>query len=166
MNNKGFTLVEVLVAILIVIILVTMAVPMYERTVEKSRIAEVSATLKRMAESKLRTMDSKDISVYSGNFGLNELDNSVGESEDFAYSLYPTSFPNAVCAVRSRGDYTGTSFLYLGEVAPDYCANSYSGVYDTDVCVAYRNEGRKIFCSGVGCDAYSMDSYSDTGSCE
>lgn len=162
--NKGFTLVEVLVSVLIVIILVTMAVPMYERTVEKSRIAEVSVTLKRMSEAKLRTMDNKDMSVYDQSFGVGELDSSFGNTDDFSYSLYPEDFPNAVCAIRLRGDHVGTSFLYLGEVAPDYCDDSLSGVYNTDVCVAYRNEGRKMFCNG-SCDGYSMDSYSGTGSC-
>ena len=36
--NGGFTLVEILVVIMIVALLVTMAMPMYEKTVEKSRL--------------------------------------------------------------------------------------------------------------------------------
>ena len=38
--KTGFTLVEILVAVMIMALLVTMAVPMYDRTVEKSRMAE------------------------------------------------------------------------------------------------------------------------------
>ena len=42
MGKKGFTLMEILVSVMILAILITMSVPMYERTVEKSRLAEVS----------------------------------------------------------------------------------------------------------------------------
>ena len=49
--KKGFTLVEILVAVMIVTLLVTMAVPMYDKTVEKSRMAE--AELSRDADDKI-----------------------------------------------------------------------------------------------------------------
>ena len=63
-NRRGFTMMEILVAVMILAILVTMSVPMYERSVEKSRLAEVSTVLKRLSESKLRTMDSMDLMQY------------------------------------------------------------------------------------------------------
>ena len=158
-KNAGFTLIEILVAVLILAILITMSVPMYEKAVEKSRIAEVSATLKRISEAKLRTMDSMQLGTFkSGSFSLSLLDVSVPNSQDFSYHLYPSAYPNAVCAKRLRGDAKGTTFLYLGEVAPDYCANSSS-----TLCKEYRTTGRKLFCSG-SCDIYSMDSYS-VGAC-
>lgn len=162
--NKGFTLVEILVAVLIMTILITMSVPMYERTVEKSRLAEVSAMLQRISESKLRTMDSMNINTYtSGAFGLNLLDVKVPASDDFSYGLYPTSYPNAVCAKRLRGDTSGTVFLYLGETAPDYCASS-----NSSLCQEYRNSGRKLFCQDASgkstCEIYGLTSYT-VGSC-
>lgn len=157
--KKGFTLVEILVAVLIMTILITMSVPIYERTVEKSRLAEVSTMLKRLSEAKLRTMDSMNMSRYtSGAFGMNLLDIKVPDSDDFSYGLYPGSYPNAVCAKRLRGDAAGTIFLYLGETAPDYCASSSSSL-----CAEYRSSGRKLFCSGT-CDVYGLDSYS-LGTC-
>lgn len=167
--ETGFTLVEILVAVLIMAILITMAVPMYERTVEKSRVAEVSMTLKRLAESKLRTMDDRNIVNFtSGAFGINQLDGDFPASKDFTFSLYPSSYPNAVCAVRARGGNQGTAFLYLGEVGAEYCANSSSSVYSSAVCTAYRSEGRRLFCqnkSGTSsCDDYSLSSF-NIGSC-
>lgn len=168
-TRRGFTLVEVLVAVMIVTILVTMAVPMYERTVEKSRVAEVSMTLKRLSEAKLRVMDNKNISTFNGAFGLDQLDMERPKSKDFTFYLYPRNYPNAVCAVRARGENAGTKFLFLGETAPDYCDcnSSYS---ERTVCGDYCGQGRKLFCQDVPnirtstCDAYSMDSY-DVGSC-
>lgn len=162
-TRRGFTLVEVLVAVMIVTILVTMAVPMYERTVEKSRVAEVSMTLKRIGEAKLRVMDNKNISTFTnGAFDLDQLDMERPKSKDFTFYLYPRNYPNAVCAVRARGENAGTKFLFLGETAPDYCDcnSSYS---ERTVCGDYCDQGRKLFCGG-NCDAYSMDSY-DVGSC-
>ena len=166
-NKKGFTLIEILVAVLIMIILVTMAVPMYERAIEKSRVAEVSATLKRIGDSKLRVMDQQDIADFSdvsdkGGF-WNQMDVEKPSSTDFAYSLYPASFANAVCAVRAKGDYQGTTFLYLGETAGDYCdcaASPASG----SICHEYCNSSTKIFCGGTHCEDYGMDNYS-VGTC-
>ena len=65
--KKAFTLVEVLVAVLIMAVLATMAVPMYERMVEKSRIGEVTANLKRLGEAKWREMDNRNMINFSKN---------------------------------------------------------------------------------------------------
>lgn len=49
--NKGFTLVEILVAVMITAILITMAVPIYDKTIEKSRISEARVVLKQDRKS-------------------------------------------------------------------------------------------------------------------
>ena len=165
-RKSGFTLMEVLVAVLIVVVLVTMAVPMYERVVEKSRRAEVSVTLKRLSESKLRIMDSMEINTFSKSpvsFTHTRLDGSFSNNSDFNYSLYPSStYPNAVYAKRARGDYSGTIFMYLGEAASDYCTCPQTG---NSVCGLYCSEGQRLFCKddsshAGGCNAYGMDSIS------
>ena len=168
--NGGFTLVEILVVIMIVALLVTMAMPMYEKTVEKSRMTESRTMLKKILESKLRILDNMDTVNYSsGLFGFENLDvsvpcvNSSGEklsrcagtsimTKDFTYKLLPTgtipggstaTMANAVCAVRRSGDYAGVNFLYLGELETD------------------PNKS-KFFCNngGVtdGCAVYGLDS--------
>ena len=78
MNKKGFTLVEILVAVMIVVILGTMAAPMYEKAIEKSRLAEARVTAKKMFDSKVRLMDSMDMDNYnSAKFGFENLDFAV-----------------------------------------------------------------------------------------
>ena len=159
--KKGFTLVEILVSVMIVTMLVAMAVPMYEKTVEKSRMAEVRTLLKEIYEAKMRTLDAAEKDTFSsGLFGFESLDvalvcvnPSTGSrmtrctgadiyTKDFKYSLLPTGYPNAVCAVRRKGDNAGVAFLYVGE----------EGAVN----------GEKFFCnngsSGGSCDAYGLDS--------
>ena len=161
-NKKaGFTLMEVLISVIIVAILVTMAVPMYERTIEKSHRAEVSVALKRLSESKLRTMANMDIETFNPNdpdFDFDQMDGSFQNTSDFTYSLSPSApFQNAVCAVRARGKYSGTIFLYLGEIAPDVC-NSCSVSYAANtVCGGYCSKQTRFFCQG-DCDVYGMTS--------
>lgn len=166
--NKGFTLVETLVSVMIMVILITMAVPMYQRTVEKSRVAEVGMVLKRMGEAKLRAMDNRDIADYqSGDLTIGELDSHFPSSQDFTFYLFPNSYHNGVCAVRARGKQAGTVFLFLGETAAEYC--SCPNADTTTVCGAYCTTGRKLFCkdnsAGGSCEVYGLDSYSSVGTC-
>ena len=135
MNKKGFTLVEILVAVMIVIILVTMAAPMYEKAIEKSRLAEARVTAKKMFDSKVRLMDAMDMDNYdSTKFGLENLDFAVEckkssyagghmvtcSTKDFTFSINPAGAPNGICAARrGEGDAAKVNFLYMGELAAD-----------------------------------------------
>ena len=128
--KKGFTLVEILVAVMIVTILVAMAVPMYEKTIEKSRLSEAYSRLKQIYDAKVRLMDEMEITTYTtARFGLENLDYtfncSQGHStsnshrvkcatEDFTYVIDPigTGQINFVCAARRIGDNAGVNFLY------------------------------------------------------
>ena len=56
-NNTGFTLTEILTAVVIVTILVTMAVPLSEKTIERSRLAEARTIMAKLEDSKLQAMD-------------------------------------------------------------------------------------------------------------
>ena len=131
--KKGFTLPEILVAIMIVAILAVMAVPQYEKAVEKSRLAEVRSKLQQLHEAKLRMMDMLEQSTYdSSQFGLENLDFSIActdalpasghrmtcQTKDFTYYIKASGEDgaNAVCAKRRGGDYVGTVFVYYGEL--------------------------------------------------
>lgn len=171
-RRGGFTLVEILVAVLIVVILITMAVPMYEKTIEKSRIAEVRTILKKVLESKLRVMDNLELDNFGGQFGFNNLDVDVLgmkngitlSSPEFNYTLQPTTYLNGVCAKRTRGENAGVSFLFLGETATQYCSCPASGL---SVCGLFCTEGTRFFCGGAAaaCDNYSMDAASTAPFC-
>ena len=150
--KKGFTLPEILVAILIVTVLVVMAVPQYEKAVEKSRKAEVLSTLKKLHESKMRMMDTADITVYDDSFGFQNLDFSLPcknfstskqykcEMKDFTYCLRLSTVndknKNSVCARRNAGDYANTDFIYYGEKE--------------------SNPDLRFTCYGWGCSVYGM----------
>ena len=179
MTNKGFTLVEILVAVLIMIILVTMAMPMYERAIEKSRVAEVSIALKRLNEAKLRSMDNMGILVWTpAKYGFGTLDIENPSNNMFTYSLAPSSFPNAVCATKVKGNNAGVSFLYVSSA--DCACKLDSTKTETSyickvagcntVCQAFCEKSEKLFCStngktGVSCEDYGLSDSGNDAKC-
>ena len=51
MNKRGFTLTELLTTVIIIGILVSVALPMYTRTIERSRATEAMASIKALNDS-------------------------------------------------------------------------------------------------------------------
>ena len=169
--NKGFTLVEILITILIVTVLITMAVPLYEKTIEKSRIAQARVELKRIYDAKRRLLDSMDQEYYDPTlFGFENLDYTPAcqnarpqaghmtqcEMDDFIFYIQPSAYTagdaikNYVCAVRRRGDYQGVNFLYKGDEV--------SGNQDKFFC----SEGTVPF----ACDVYGMSGSNGVTYCQ
>lgn len=60
-GNKGFTLIEVLIVIVIIAVLAGLAVPLYQRSVEKSRKAEALEVLSAMRQSEMRYFVQKGV---------------------------------------------------------------------------------------------------------
>lgn len=127
MKKNGFTLMELLVAIVIMTMLITMAVPLYEKTVEKSRAAEARALLKKMSDSKQRllvSMEMDDWSTIPTAFTANSLDVSTPgtpygtgaearlHTKYFAYRFFPAGRISDMCARRLSGDTAGVAFWY------------------------------------------------------
>lgn len=160
MNKYGFTLVEILTAVVIVGILVTLAVPLYEKTIERSRMTEARAVLNRIQSAKRYAMGNMGCFAYSAedaalgkcpqfqhlNIQFKNADGSQAEglkfsSKAFCYSLAPGgAYPNGVCAKRLGGEYAGTVFIYNGELdsQTDDIANNV------------------FLCSGDKCEDYGM----------
>lgn len=127
MKKNGFTLMELLVAVVIMTLLITMAVPLYEKTVEKSRAAEARALLKKMSDSKQRllvSMEMDDWSTIPTAFTANSLDVSTPgtpygtgaearlHTKYFAYRFFPAGRISDMCARRLSGDTAGVAFWY------------------------------------------------------
>lgn len=128
---RGFTLIEILTAVLIITILVAMAMPLYEKTVERSRVAEARTVLAKLASAKQYTMDNMGCATFDPanpscpqikhlNIGYvsesTEYSSGTGfNTEHFYYSIAPIGALESVCAKRLRGDYQNTIFLYTLE---------------------------------------------------
>ena len=150
--KQGFTLIEILTAVIIVAILVVMAVPLYEKTIERSHLAEAQTVLAKLQEAKIQAMDEMGCTNYTlanvqagicpGIAHLNTAftPDSMGwtaTTKDFVYSLYSPTDPNAVCAKRLTGEYKNTLFFYRGSIVD--------------------GTGVTISCKGPNCNAYGLD---------
>ena len=126
MNKKGFTLVELLTAIITTGVLVASAIPMYEKAIEKSRMAEARTVLAKLLDAKFRIMDAWEISDFptNGTIGAQNLDVSLPcvnattgaaiacsgttfYTKAFKYTLIPTgqlsSIPSGVSLTANKG---------------------------------------------------------------
>ena len=93
--KKGFTLIELLVVVLIISILAAVAVPQYQKAVDKTRYIQILSLNKKIWESQKRYHLANG--VYAGRF--TDLDIEVPEpkstqqpSEDIEYYYYKWGF--------------------------------------------------------------------------
>ncbi len=84
-NNRGFTLIELLVVVLIIGILAAVALPQYQKAVNKSRMAEAKVLMKALS-------DAQDVYALShddcGTYNANDLDIDFGEVSENGRHIY------------------------------------------------------------------------------
>ena len=122
----GFTLIELLVVVLIIGILAAVALPQYQKAVEKSRAAQAFAIIRSVVAAQ------ESYHLANGNYATNfdELGidlpwtgdtkwidgNPAKSNEDWSLQLYNKSAVGKGIAVgRISGPYAGAGFLYLLE---------------------------------------------------
>ena len=107
--KKGFTLVELLIVVIIIGILATIAMPQYQRFVERSRQAEANTILGsiRNAEEVYRIDHDSYIAALPGNAGDDDLMNVLpADDSDEHYFTYE---------VTAAGTGAAATFLAIAE---------------------------------------------------
>ncbi len=122
-NNKAFTLIELLVVVLIIGILAAVALPQYQKAVEKSKAAQAFAMIRTVAAAQeayhmangtyATTLDELAVDIP-----WTETEYWAGgargySNKDWSLQLYHTASGEGISVGRISGPYTGAGFLYL-----------------------------------------------------
>ena len=116
MNQRGFTLLELLMVVVIIAILAGLALPQYIKASEKARAAEAFSFLGAVRESEMRYRAQSSTNSYAGN--TNDIDVEFSASSlwaltapTFSTSGSGTAAKGFVTVSRTAGTYSGQ---YLG----------------------------------------------------
>ncbi len=123
LDRKGFTLIELLVVVLIIGILAAVALPQYQKAVEKSRGTQALVLLKSLTDAANTyylangawptQFDQLDVDApnWTGTYKFyNNHVTDVRSNADWSLELRNESGWEGVCIGRISGKYVGTSF--------------------------------------------------------
>ena len=98
LHNHGFTLIELLVVVLIIGILAAVAVPQYNRAVEKSRASEAVVNLRTIVRAEeLYELENGTITTKKENLPI-----TISNGQFFNYSIYSQPYGKKFEAVAYR----------------------------------------------------------------
>ena len=124
-NQKAFTLIELLVVVLIIGILAAVAVPQYQKAVEKSRAAQALTLLKSLVQAQetyylangsyATQFDELSVDIpWDGTAhwrGGSEI-KDVRSNQDWSVELFANSSIYGIFVGRISGKYQGTGFVF------------------------------------------------------
>ena len=124
--KKGFTLIELLVVVLIIGILSAVALPQYEKAVEKSKAIQALSLLKSVYLAQeafllangdyANDFDLLDVKIPWAKQGEKRRSEIVDfrANEDWMIDLYRDSATFVICIYRQKGPFKGTGFVISG----------------------------------------------------
>ena len=118
---RGFTLIELLVVVLIIGILAAVAVPQYQKTIERSKATEALSMLSSVAKAYqtyylangqyAEKFDELDIDIpFTGNTKFYNLAKDTKSNKDWSFQIEKNSNSVVLFAARIDGKYKGAGF--------------------------------------------------------
>jgi len=154
-NDKAFTLIELLVVVLIIGILAAVALPQYQKAVERSKAAQALAIIRSVAAAQENYYLANG--TYATNFDELSVDipwtgttrwiagssptDGVRSNEDWSLQIFHEASGDGISVGRLTGPYAGAGFRYL------LGAGSMNSTTRTMLCVEnkYEGDGSVIF---------------------
>lgn len=118
MDNKGFSLVELIIVIAIMVILVAVLAPQYLKYVEKSRVATDVQTTVEFINSLQVLASDPDVDLTGGTYIVENASADIKISDDLHDKLI-------AAGMLTDNDFTGSTGSYLS--ASKYQSTGYSG---------------------------------------